>query len=138
MAIADGGELIIIAPGVSRFGEDDEIDRLIRTYGYKGTPFIMESMKNSPELQKNLSAAAHLIHGSSEGRFRIIYCTSHLSKDEVEGVGFEFQELCSMLQRYDVQTLRNGWNVEMSASGSLEEYYYISNPALGLWSSDDR
>ena len=30
MAIADGGELIILAPGVTKFGEDAQVDKLIR------------------------------------------------------------------------------------------------------------
>ena len=138
MAIANGGELIVLAPGVSRFGEDEEIDKLIRTFGYKGTPHTMQSMKISGELQKNLSAAAHLIHGSSEGRFRITYCPGHLSKEEIESVGFEFGNLEDMLRRYDIKNLRNGWNVETTENGSPdEEYYYISNPALGLWSLKD-
>lgn len=38
MAIADGGELIVLAPGVHRFGEDQRIDELIRKYGYRTTP----------------------------------------------------------------------------------------------------
>src|SRR5690606_23237960 len=33
MAIADGGELIILAPGVKQFGEDAAIDALIRKFG---------------------------------------------------------------------------------------------------------
>jgi hypothetical protein len=69
MAMADGGELIILAPGVKEFGEDHEIDRLIRKYGYRGTPATLAAVKANEELRNNLSAAAHLIHGSSEGRF---------------------------------------------------------------------
>lgn len=38
MAIADDGELIVLAPGVARFGEDKRIDELIRKYGYRTTP----------------------------------------------------------------------------------------------------
>ena len=41
MAIADGGELIVLGPGVREFGEDAEIDRLIRKYGYVDDPRVL-------------------------------------------------------------------------------------------------
>ena len=91
MAIADDGELIILAPGIQKFGEDDRIDELIRKYGYHSTPTIMKAMEENAELKDNLSAVAHLIHGSSEGRFYITYCPGHLTKEEVEGVGFRYE-----------------------------------------------
>ena len=90
MAIADEGELIVLAPGVKEFGEDPEIDRLIRKYGYVGTPKVMEQLKENPDLGNNLSAAAHLIHGSSEDRFKITYCPGHLSQKEIESVNFNY------------------------------------------------
>ena len=93
MAIADGGELIVLAPGVREFGEDATIDRLIRRYGYRGTPTTLDQVRRQPELAANLSAAAHLIHGSSEGRFKITYCPGHLSRAEIEGVGFRYGDL---------------------------------------------
>lgn len=129
MAMADGGELIVLAPGLREFGEDPEIDRLIRKYGYRGTPATLRAVREHPELQANLSAAAHLIHGSSEGRFRIIYCPGHLSREEIEGVGFEYADLASMLRRYAPDRLRDGWNTLPGG----ERVYFISNPALGLW-----
>lgn len=129
MAMADDGDLIILAPGVRQFGEDAEIDRLIRRYGYRGTPATLAAAKNNPELGANLSAAAHLIHGSSEGRFRITYCAGGLTKDEVEGVGFIWGDLAEMEARYKPETLKDGYNT--LANG--EEIFYISNPALGLW-----
>ncbi|MDD5705730.1 MAG: D-mannonate epimerase [Kiritimatiellae bacterium] len=134
MAIADGGELIVLAPGVKEFGEDAEIDRLIRRYGYKGTPATQAAVRAQPELAANLSAAAHLIHGSSEGRFSITYCPGHLSRAEIEGAGFQYGELAAMRRRYDIAKLRDGPN---SLPGG-EEIFYISNPALGLWASRNR
>jgi nickel-dependent lactate racemase len=134
MAIADGGELIVLAPGVRTFGEDATIDALIRRFGYRGTPATLASVRAEPALAANLSASAHLIHGSSEGRFAITYCPGHLSRAEVEGVGFQFGELDGMMNRYDPRQLRDGWN--RLADG--EEIYYISNPALGLWGTIDR
>lgn len=129
MAMASGGELIILAPGVRTFGEDPGIDRLIRAYGYRGTKATLERVAESPELADNLSAAAHLIHGSSEGRFRITWCPGGLEKNEIEGVGFAWADIDSMGLRYDPSKLKEGWN-EM-ASG--ERIFFISNPGLGLW-----
>ncbi len=129
MAIADGGELIVLAPGLREFGEDKEIDRLIRKYGYKTTPEILKYTKENQELMDNLSAAAHLIHGSSEGRFKITYCPGHLTKEEIESVNFEYADLDKMMKLYDPEYLKDGYNT--FACGS--KIYYISNPALGLW-----
>jgi nickel-dependent lactate racemase len=129
MAMADRGELIILAPGLKEFGEDHEIDRLIRKYGYFGTPQTLASAKANEELRNNLSAAAHLIHGSSEGRFNITYCPGHLTQKEIEGVGFKYADLAAMTRRYDPAKLTDGWNTLPDG----EKIFYISNPALGLW-----
>ena len=128
MAMADGGELIVLAPGLKEFGEDAEIDRLIRKYGYCGTPATLAATKANAELRDNLSAAAHLIHGSSEGRFSITYCPGQLTQQEIESVGFRYADLQQMTQRYDPAKLKDGWN---TVNG--ERIFYISNPALGLW-----
>jgi nickel-dependent lactate racemase len=129
MAIADGGELIILAPGVKEFGEDAEIDRLIRKYGYVTTPEVLQALKNDPDLGSNLSAAAHLIHGSSEGRFSVTYCPGHLSRDEIESVNYQYGDLAAMSERYDVNKLIDGVNVLPDG----ERLFYVSNPAIGLW-----
>ncbi len=129
MAIADGGELIVLAPGVKEFGEDSEIDRLIRKYGYVTTPEVLQALKDNPELGENLSAAAHLIHGSSENRFSITYCPGHLSQDEIESVNYKYGDLDQMSQRYDINKLKDGFNVMPDG----EKIFYISNPAIGLW-----
>jgi nickel-dependent lactate racemase len=134
MAIADGGELIVLAPGVRAFGEDPVIDRLIRRHGYRGTPATLEEVRRQPELAANLSAAAHLIHGSSEGRFTITYCPGGLSRAEVEGVGYRHADLATLLERYPPGRLCDGWN---RLPGG-EEVFYVSNPALGLWFSAER
>ena len=134
MAIADGGELIVLAPGVSTFGEDRQIDQLIRKYGYCNTPQIMRYVRDTADLPGNLSAAAHLIHGSSEGRFQITYCPGKLSRAEIESVGFRYADLGPMLARYHPQSLRDGWNTLPDG----ERVYYISNPALGLWAHPSR
>jgi nickel-dependent lactate racemase len=128
MALADGGELIVLAPGVREFGEDKEIDRLIRKYGYRGTPATLQAVERDPELQKNLSAAAHLIHGSSEGRFTITYAPGKLSREEVEGVGFRYGDLQKLSTLYDRTKLRDGYN---TVGG--EEIFYIAHPGMGLW-----
>jgi len=128
MALADGAELIVLAPGVREFGEDAKIDELIRRYGYCGTPATLEAVKTDAELAANLSAAAHLIHGSSEGRFEIRYCPGELTRAEIEGVGYAYGELAEFSAKYDPQKLKDGWNV---VDG--EEIFFVSNPGLGLW-----
>jgi nickel-dependent lactate racemase len=133
MALADHAELIVLAPGVHEFGEDSAIDALIRRYGYCGTPRTLELVKEDPALAANLSAAAHLIHGSSEGRFTIRYCPGHLTREEIESVHFEYGDLAQMTAKYDPAKLRDGWNV---VDG--EEIFYISNPGLGLWAYEGR
>jgi nickel-dependent lactate racemase len=134
MAIADGGDLIVLAPGVREFGEDPEIDRLIRAHGYVGTPRVLDAVKRDPALRENLGAAAHLIHGSSEGRFAVTYCPGRLTREEIEGVNFRYGDLSEMMRRYDPAVLRDGWNEDVDGS----KFFYISNPALGLWASRER
>jgi nickel-dependent lactate racemase len=134
MAMADGGELIVLAPGLSEFGEDTEIDRLIRKYGYVGTERVLELVKQNDDLQANLSAAAHLIHGSSEGRFKITYCPGKLTEQEIKSVGFEYADVEIMMNRYDPKLLQDGFNTLKNG----ERVYYISNPGLGLWSAKEK
>lgn len=128
MAMEDGGELIVLAPGVEKFGEDGDIDRLIRKYGYCGREKTIANVRDNDDLKGNLSAAAHMIHSSSDGRFNITYCTRHLSREEVEGVCFGYMPYAEAAAKYDPAKLTDGWN---TVGG--EEIYYISNPALGLW-----
>jgi len=137
MAIADGGELIVVAPKVVEFGEDKDIDKLIRKYGYKGTPHTLKMVKENEDLAGNLSAAAHLIHGSSEERFSITYCigkeAGNLTKEEVESVNFNYGDIDEVKEKYDFDNLKEGYN---TVNG--EEIFYISNPALGLWAFRER
>lgn len=129
MAMADGGDLYIIAPGLRQFGEDKVFDQLIRKYGYIGTPRVLALVQTEADLRNNLSAAAHLIHGSSEGRFRITYSPGHLSQAEIEGVNFNYLALEEAQERFDYTKLRDGFNRLKNG----EEVFFISNPALGLW-----
>lgn len=133
MALADDAELIVLAPGVHEFGEDPAIDTLIRKYGYCGTPRTLEAVKEDAQLAGNLSAAAHLIHGSSEGRFTIRYCPGDLTRKEIESVHFQYGDLAEMTARYNPERLNDGWN---EVDG--EEIFYISNPGLGLWAYRER
>jgi nickel-dependent lactate racemase len=128
MALADNAELIVLAPGVREFGEDKGIDALIRKYGYRGTPATLDAVRQHPDLANDLSAAAHLIHGSSEGRFKITWAPGHLTREEVEGVGFSYGDLAKLSQRYDRDKLQHGYN---NVDG--EEVFFIANPGLGLW-----
>ncbi|HVI09562.1 MAG TPA: lactate racemase domain-containing protein [Candidatus Binatia bacterium] len=132
MALADGAELIILAPGVSTFGEDAAIDALIRCYGYRGTPATLEAVKLNAGLADGLGAAAHLIHGSAEGRFTIRWCPGGLTQQEIESVGYQYGELKEMIARYDPARLRPGHN---RLEG--EDIFFIANPGLGLWACRD-
>ena len=135
MALADDADLIVLAPALQEFGEDKTIDGLIRKYGYKGTPHTLECTAANKDLQDNLGASAHLIHGSSEGRFRITYCPGDgMTREEIESVGFNYCRYEDMVARYPIGKLKDGWNTMPDG----EEIYYISNPALGLWAYPDR
>jgi nickel-dependent lactate racemase len=134
MAIADGGELLIIAPGLKRFGEQPEVDALIRKHGYTGTEKIMRLYKTDPELQDLAHAAAHLIHGSTEGRFKVAYAPGFLTEEEINGVGFDYADLNISLHRYNPDKLKQGPN--MLPDG--EEIYFIKTPAAGLWASREK
>lgn len=134
MAIADGGELIVLAPGVRQFGEDPGIDALIARYGYFTTPRILRLVEENRDLQANLSVAAHLIHGSSEERFTITYCPAGLTRQQVEKAGFRYGDLAAMSARYDPRVLHEGWN---DLAGG-ERIFFISNPATGLWAARSR
>lgn len=138
MAIADGGELIVLAPALREFGEDKTIDKLIRRHGYLGTDNTLKAVERDPELASNLSAAAHLIHGSSEGRFTITYCpgkeSENLTKDEIESVGFNWEDIDNIVDKYNISELKEGFNTLSDG----DEIYYISSPALGLWAHESR
>jgi len=133
MALADGGEIIVLAPALVEFGEDRQIDKLIRKYGYFGTPHTLKLVQENEDLRNNLAAAAHLIHGSTEGRFTITYCPGNgeenLTRQEIESVGFKYADLDEVTAKYNPESLKEGYNVMPDG----EEVFYISNPALGLW-----
>ena len=133
MAMADGGELLILAPGLKRFGEQPDVDAFIRKYGYVGTPRVMEMYRQNADMQDLAHATAHLIHGSSEGRFTIRYAPGHLSRQEIEGVNFEYADLNEMLARYPLEKMQQGFN---DVGG--ERVFFIPTPSAGLWSTRQR
>ncbi|MBE6036035.1 MAG: DUF2088 domain-containing protein [Clostridiales bacterium] len=136
MAIADGGELLVLAPGVERFGEDGKVDELIRKYGYRGRLKTLEAFEQpeNQDLRDNMGAAAHLIHGSSDDRFTITYAVKNITKEEVEGVGFRAADYDEVIKKYDPAKLQYGYNTLEDG----EEIYYIPNPALGLWINKEK
>ena len=134
MAMADAGELISLAPALHGFGEDAAIDKLIRKFGYKTTDETLVAVQNNPELASNLSAAAHLIHGTSDNRFNVTYCPGDgVSKEEIESVNYQYCHYDDMLKQYPIENLQNGWNTLENG----EEIFYVSNPALGLWATEE-
>lgn len=136
MAIADGGELLVLAPGIERFGEDDQVDVLIRKYGYRGRIKTLEEFEKpeNQDLRDNMGAAAHLIHGSSDDRFKITYAVKNITKEEVLGVGFGAVDYDETVKRYNPETLQYGYNTMPDG----EEIYFIPNPALGLWINKEK
>ncbi|WP_297098693.1 lactate racemase domain-containing protein [uncultured Draconibacterium sp.] len=138
MALADGAELIVLAPALKEFGEDPQIDALIRRYGYFGTPHTLKLVQENEDLQNNLGAAAHLIHGSSEGRFNITYCPGkgkeNVTQEEIESVGFNYGDYDEVTAKYNPEKLKDGFNIMPDS----EEVFYISNPAIGLWAYRER
>lgn len=134
MALADGGELLILAPGLKRFGEQPDVDAIIRKYGYTGTPHVMELYRQQSDLQELAHATAHLLHGSSEGRFQITYAPGFLSQAEIESVNFGYADLGAMVERYQPDLRKEGWN----KTDDGEEFYFIPTPSAGLWSTRDR
>ncbi|WP_159620638.1 lactate racemase domain-containing protein [Ruania rhizosphaerae] len=134
MAMADGGELLIIAPGVERFGEQPEVDALIRKYGYLSKAEVLEKYATEADMQEIPHATAHLVHGSAEGRFRITYAPGGLSREEVESVGYGYLDMEEALRRYDPEVMRDGWNTMDDG----EQVFFISTPSAGLWSTADR
>ena len=133
MAIADGGELVVIAPGLKRFGEQPEVDELIRKVGYVGTPRVMEAYRTDPLLQDFAHGTAHLIHGSSEGRFTITYAPGHMTREEIEGVNFQYADINETIAKYRPETLREGFN-EIGG----ERFFFIPTPSAGLWSTREK
>lgn len=136
MAVADGGELIVLAPGVERFGEDAAVDQLIRKYGYCGRKKVLElfHQPENADLRENMGAAAHLIHGSSDGRFSITYAVKKISKEEIASVHFIPADYDEMAKRYDPAKLAYGYNTLPDG----EEIFFIPNPALGLWINKEK
>ncbi|MCI0333243.1 MAG: lactate racemase domain-containing protein [Planctomycetes bacterium] len=134
MALADGGELVVIAPGLKRFGEQEDVDALIRKYGYVGTPRIMDEYARNADMQDLAHATAHLMHGSSEGRFRVTYAPGHLSHDEIEGVNFNYADISETIARYRPSQCKQGWNT--TADG--ERFYFIPTPSAGLWATREK
>ncbi len=133
MAIADGGELLILAPGLRRFGEQPEVERIIRQYGYRGTPGTLQAYREDAFLQEFAHAAAHLIHGSSEGRFTIRYAPGHLEREEIESIGYEYADLAEMLEKYPIDELREGCQ---TVDG--EEFFFVPTPSIGLWATEEK
>jgi nickel-dependent lactate racemase len=134
MALADGADLLIIAPGLQRFGEQESVDRLIRKYGYRGTPYTLAQYKKNSDLRELAHAAAHLIHGSSEGRFTISYAPGHLTKNEIEQVNYRYMSLDEAIAKYPPGKMKEGWNIMPNG----EEVFFISSPSSGLWATQSR
>ena len=74
----------------------------------------------------------HLVHGSPENRFEVVYGAGKLTADEIASVGYTPGDINELMARYDVSQLNDGWHTDSDGS----EFYFIQNPALGLWRAD--
>jgi len=128
LAMAEGGELIVLAPAVKQFGEDPENDRLLQKYGYHGREKTLEALKTNEELQNNLAAVSVMIYGSTEGKFRVTYCTDALDGEVFRRAGYNHMSYKEVSEKY--RDLKPGYNTLSDG----EEVYYVANPAVGLWS----
>ena len=129
LAIENGGRLTVLGPAVEEFGEDKQIDTLIRKYGYRTKAEIIQLFADNEDLRANPSAAAHLVHGSHENRFEVVYGAGKLTAQEIASVNYTPGDIDALMQRYDVTSLTDGWHTDSDGS----EFYFIQNPALGLW-----
>jgi len=129
MAIAGGGELLVLAPGVDKFGDDVVVDGLIRKYGYCGRMNVLELFEENQDLRENMSVAAHLINGSSDGRFSITYAVRSAFRKEIDKVCFNSANFNDTIAKYDPVKLVSGWNIMPGG----EEIFFIPNPSSGLW-----
>jgi nickel-dependent lactate racemase len=109
MALADGGELVVIAPGLKQY-------------------------KRNADMQDLAHATAHLMHGSSEGRFTVTYAPGHLTQPEIEGVNFGYADINDAIAHYRPNECKQGWNT--TADG--ERYYFIPTPSAGLWATREK
>ncbi|SES09732.1 lactate racemase domain-containing protein [Corynebacterium cystitidis] len=134
MAVADGGELLVIAPGVIRFGEQPEVDDLIRKYGYLSQEETIKKYWDAEDMQDIPHGTAHLPHGSSEGRFTIRYAPGGLTQEEIESVGYAYMDVNEALERYNPETMKDGYNTMPDG----EVVYFISTPSAGLWSTREK
>jgi len=130
LVIEEGGELIVLAPGLKKFGENQNIDKLIRKYGYMGKKKILKYVNESKELKDNLAVAAHLIHGSTNGRFSVTFATDKLSKEELMNVNFKHMSYKKAKEIYMPTKLKYGYNKLNNL-----KIFFIENPATGLWMS---
>ena len=95
----------------------------------------MLDLFNKGVFENRIMAAAHLIQGSSDGRFTITYCTrpENLSKEEIQNVGYEWMDYEEAAALYNPDTLKEGWNTLENG----EDIYFVKTPALVLWKVDE-
>ena len=131
--VAEDGEIIIIAPGVCVFGENDLADKAIRKYGYRPREEMLELYKSDPMLKENMSLAGHLIRSVPSLKTKITYCTNKLTREEIEHANFCYMTVEEALEAYPCENWETGWKTLPNG----EEIYFVRNAALGLWQYDN-
>lgn len=131
--VAEDGEIIVIAPGVCVFGENDLADKAIRKYGYRPREEMLELYQSDPLLRGNMSLAGHLIRSVPSSRTKITYCTNKLTREEIEHANFCYMTVEEALEAYPCEDWETGWKTLPNG----EEIYFVRNAALGLWQYDN-
>ncbi len=130
--VEEDGEIIVIAPGVHTFGENDLADQAIRKYGYRPREEMLELYKTDPLLSSNMSLAGHLIRSVPSPKTKITYCTNKLTREEIEHANYCYMTVEEAMERYPCENWETGWKTLPNG----EEIYFVRNAALGLWQYD--
>lgn len=130
--VQEGGEIIVIAPGLHVFGENDLADQAIRKYGYRPREEMLELYKSDPLLSGNMSLAGHLIRCVPSLETRLTYCTDQIPQEEIEHAGFHYMSVEEAMAAYPCESWQTGWRTLPNG----EEIYFVRNAALGLWQCD--
>lgn len=134
MCLADGGELILLAPGIERLAADDAPLAVYRRTGYLGAAELRERQRTDPELGNEPWLATHLLNGSTNGRSKIYHALDGIDAETLRALNLWPMELEETLFRYRPAKAKAGWNI----TNEGEKFFFIPDPTAGLWSTKKR
>ena len=134
MCIADGGELIIICPGIRAFAENSFADSFIRKYGYRSKQELLDIVEKSGEMEDYMLPLSQMILSDTGKRFKVTYAAKDISREELESVYCNWISYEDVIKKYDPESLQEGENILPDG----EEIFYVHKPAQGLWSEINR